>query len=43
MVNLFRIFGFAGENYFSEWKMKVIGMLVKEIQDIYKIDQVLLL
>ncbi|GBB95810.1 hypothetical protein RclHR1_02620001 [Rhizophagus clarus] len=28
------------KNYFDEWKMKVIGMLVREIQDIYKIDQV---
>ncbi|EXX61219.1 CDC48 family AAA ATPase [Rhizophagus irregularis DAOM 181602=DAOM 197198] len=28
------------QNYFDKWKMKVISMLVREIQDIYKIDQV---
>ena len=37
---MLRIFDFTDQNYEGEWKTKVINMLMREIQDIYKAEQV---
>ena len=39
-IFMLRIFDFTDQNYEGEWKTKVINMLMREIQDIYKAEQV---